>query len=178
MSETVPTGSESDSVRSSSSTSQSFKTTVIASSNENIQSLQNKSCHMNSTRNAIRVIGESVDEILQFLKSDNNLNSNKSDENISIKVPLNLFDKLDLMIFGYLKKTYYESFKCSPLWRKYYEFLYLSTRNVVEDDFAILRILGKGGFGLVKACKRCTTGKMFAIKKLNKKGIKYRKATA
>ena len=178
VSETVPTGSESDSVRSSSSTSQSFQTNVIASSDESIQPHQNQSCHMSSNRNAIRVIGESVDEILQFLKIDNNLNSNKSGDNILIKVPLNLFDKLDLMIFGYLKKMYYENFKSSALWRKYYEYLYLSTRNVVEDDFAILRILGKGGFGLVKACKRCTTGKMFAVKKLNKKGIKYRKATA
>jgi beta-adrenergic-receptor kinase len=38
--------------------------------------------------------------------------------------------------------------------------------------------LGRGGFGLVNACKRCTTGKLYAMKMLNKKRIKMKKAEA
>ena len=39
-------------------------------------------------------------------------------------------------------------------------------------------VLGRGGFGLVNACKRCTTGKLYAMKMLNKKRIKLKKAEA
>ena len=39
-------------------------------------------------------------------------------------------------------------------------------------------VLGRGGFGLVNACKRSTTGKLYAMKMLNKKRIKLKKAEA
>ena len=54
----------------------------------------------------------------------------------------------------------------------------MTERAVLEDDFAIFRVLGRGGFGLVNACKRCTTGKLYAMKMLNKKRIKMKKAEA
>ena len=43
---------------------------------------------------------------------------------------------------------------------------------------SIPSVLGRGGFGLVNACKRCTTGKLYAMKMLNKKRIKMKKAEA
>jgi beta-adrenergic-receptor kinase len=54
----------------------------------------------------------------------------------------------------------------------------ITERTVVEEDFAIFRVLGRGGFGLVNACKRCTTGKLYAMKMLNKRRVKMKKAEA
>ena len=38
--------------------------------------------------------------------------------------------------------------------------------------------LGRGGFGLVNACKRCSTGRLYAMKTLSKRRIKMKKAEA
>ena len=37
---------------------------------------------------------------------------------------------------------------------------------------------GRGGFGLVNACKRCSTGRLYAMKTLSKRRIKMKKAEA
>ncbi|XP_062521391.1 beta-adrenergic receptor kinase 1-like isoform X2 [Corticium candelabrum] len=46
------------------------------------------------------------------------------------------------------------------------------------DDFVIHRIIGRGGFGEVYGCHKMDSGKMYAIKCLNKKWLKYRKGEA
>lgn len=45
---------------------------------------------------------------------------------------------------------------------------------ITKKHFRVYRVLGKGGFGLVYACQSKTTGKMYALKKLEKKRIKRR----
>lgn len=44
-----------------------------------------------------------------------------------------------------------------------------------KDHFRQYRVLGKGGFGLVFACQSKFSGKMYALKKLEKKRVKKRK---
>ena len=190
LSETVPTGSESDSVRSSCASPYSTNETLSLSP-------QNPSFNINNDKNAIKVNGELINEVRKILEHydpTQNLNTTiKSNEiiikndNINhflLKIPLNLnlrlnlFDKLDKIIFKHLKDSYYENFKSSSLWLKHHEYLCISKRKVGENDFVTSRVIGKGGFGMVNACKRCTTGKMFAIKKLHKKNVKNRKAEA
>uniref|UniRef100_A0A7S2EA79 Protein kinase domain-containing protein n=1 Tax=Trieres chinensis TaxID=1514140 RepID=A0A7S2EA79_TRICV len=39
-----------------------------------------------------------------------------------------------------------------------------------------MRVLGRGGFGLVTACKKGTSGKLYAMKVMNKKRIKIKKS--
>ena len=46
---------------------------------------------------------------------------------------------------------------------------------ITKDHFRQYRVLGKGGFGLVFACQSKFTGKMYALKKLEKKRVKKRK---
>ena len=45
---------------------------------------------------------------------------------------------------------------------------------ITKNHFRVYRVLGKGGFGLVYACQSKTTGKMYALKKLEKKRVKRR----
>ena len=45
---------------------------------------------------------------------------------------------------------------------------------ITKNHFRVYRVLGKGGFGLVHACQSKTTGKMYALKKLEKKRVKRR----
>ena len=47
---------------------------------------------------------------------------------------------------------------------------------MTEDRFRIFRVLGKGGFGEVFAAQSKISGKMYAIKKLEKKRVKKKKA--
>ena len=46
---------------------------------------------------------------------------------------------------------------------------------ITKDHFRQYRVLGKGGFGLVFACQSKFSGKMYALKKLEKKRVKKRK---
>jgi beta-adrenergic-receptor kinase len=52
----------------------------------------------------------------------------------------------------------------------------LSEKTVIEDDFSLFRVLGRGGFGLVNGCKKATTGKLYAMKVMNKKRVKLKKS--
>ena len=56
-----------------------------------------------------------------------------------------------------------------PAYSKMMKFLCMMTKPVDEDDFALFRVLGRGGFGLVNGCKKCTSGKLYAMKVMNKK---------
>jgi beta-adrenergic-receptor kinase len=71
---------------------------------------------------------------------------------------------------------YWQSFQQSAQWTKYFKFLVLSSKKVVEDDFSLFRVLGRGGFGLVNGCKKATTGKLYAMKMMNKKRVKMKKS--
>ena len=42
------------------------------------------------------------------------------------------------------------------------------------NDFSVLRIIGRGGFGEVYGCRKVDTGKMYAMKCLDKKRIKMK----
>jgi beta-adrenergic-receptor kinase len=126
-------------------------------------------------KNAIKVVGQPVERLVARL-ADINPFDNKT--NAVIKVPADTFDELDEIVFSYLRDAYFESFKHSSWWTKHFQFMSMTERTVLEEDFAIFRVLGRGGFGLVNACKRCTTGKLYAMKMLNKKRIKMKKAEA
>jgi beta-adrenergic-receptor kinase len=52
----------------------------------------------------------------------------------------------------------------------------LAENKLVEDDFSLFRVLGRGGFGLVSGCKKATTGKLYAMKVMNKKRVKHKKS--
>jgi len=88
----------------------------------------------------------------------------------------NVFDAVELIVFKYLTDKHMDGFKESELYIKYFKFLYLQRKPVTEDDFTLFRVLGRGGFGLVNGCKKCTTGKLYAMKMMNKKRVKMKKS--
>lgn len=94
----------------------------------------------------------------------------------SLLLPDTFFDEAELVVFETLKKKYWARFIDSAMNRKLMNFLWYQDRKVVEDDFFMMRVLGRGGFGVVTACKKGTSGKLYAMKVMNKKRIKIKKS--
>ncbi|EDO47578.1 predicted protein [Nematostella vectensis] len=61
---------------------------------------------------------------------------------------------------------------------RYLQWKWLERQPVTKKTFRHYRVLGKGGFGEVCACQSKISGKMYAMKKLEKKRIKRRKGEA
>ncbi len=52
----------------------------------------------------------------------------------------------------------------------------VEARPTGDSDFVSLRALGRGGFGVVSGCKRCETGKLYAMKRMSKRRVKQKRA--
>lgn len=91
-------------------------------------------------------------------------------------LPSSLFDTLDEIVFRFLDELLWDAFQRSALWIRFWQFVALSERQVTEDDFSLFRVLGRGGFGMVNGCKRAASGKLFAMKVLNKKRVKLKRS--
>lgn len=115
-----------------------------------------------NAKNYLKLIGNPVIEVI------NKLNQGDFSED--------MFDEVELIIFSYLDHKYYSNFMASSVGRRYHQLMAMKEKTVDEDDFEMLRKLGRGGFGYVYCCKRIHTGKLFAMKVLNKKRIKLKKA--
>ena len=76
------------------------------------------------------------------------------------KHPDDLWDKLDAVVFDGVIKSVGKEWKDHVTYKKLCQFLYIQDAPVDEDDFGLFRVLGRGGFGLVNGCKRCTSGKV------------------
>jgi beta-adrenergic-receptor kinase len=87
-----------------------------------------------------------------------------------------LWDKLDAVVFKQLSAKVTAGFTASLMYEKMCQFLYLQEATVEEDDFALFRVLGRGGFGMVNGCKKCTSGKLYAMKVMNKKRVKLKRS--
>ncbi|CAM9523099.1 unnamed protein product [Discosporangium mesarthrocarpum] len=87
-----------------------------------------------------------------------------------------LFDVLEGCVFNYLRDTLQASFLLSEQFIEYTRFLCVQRKPVSENDFILFRVLGRGGFGAVNGCKRGASGKLFAMKVMNKRRIKIRQS--
>lgn len=87
-----------------------------------------------------------------------------------------IFNELEAIVFEALKKKYWEEFLSSEDFNRCMNFLWFQDRRVVEDDFYKIRTLGRGGFGLVTGCTKKNSGKLYAMKIMNKKRIKIKKS--
>jgi hypothetical protein len=64
-------------------------------------------------------------------------------------LPDNLFDKAETVIMESLRREHWQAFLESEHNAKMRNFLWFQDRPVVPDDFFTMRVLGRGGFGLV-----------------------------
>mmetsp|Transcript_28016 Transcript_28016/g.44065 ORF Transcript_28016/g.44065 Transcript_28016/m.44065 type:complete len:685 (+) Transcript_28016:193-2247(+) len=95
---------------------------------------------------------------------------------ISNDLPQNLFDSAEVIVAEQVREKHWAGFEGSEYYTKMLNFLWFQDKKVVEEDFFVMRVLGRGGFGLVTACKKGTSGKLYAMKVMNKKRIKIKKA--
>lgn len=92
------------------------------------------------------------------------------------RAPKDLFDSLEQIILEMIRIKQWDAFKQAPDWTKLIEYLWHRDRKITDEDFFLMRVLGRGGFGLVTACKKGTTGTLYAMKVMNKKRIKAKKS--
>ena len=83
-------------------------------------------------------------------------------KNLPLQDQFNIIE--DLML-AFCEKVALPCFLCRDANPDLYAYLgYLKTQvesKPCEEDFETIRVMGKGGFGLVKGCKTFRTGKMF-----------------
>jgi len=91
-------------------------------------------------------------------------------------LPDHYFDQAEAIVMESLRREYWDAFLGSEKYTKFLNYLWYQDRKVVPEDFLIMRVLGRGGFGVVNGCKKGTTGKLYAMKVMNKKRIKMKKS--
>jgi hypothetical protein len=64
-------------------------------------------------------------------------------------LPTDMFDKAEYVVMESLRRQYWDGFVQSSYFTKMKHFLWYQDRKVQADDFFIMRVLGRGGFGLV-----------------------------
>mmetsp|Transcript_39220 Transcript_39220/g.44724 ORF Transcript_39220/g.44724 Transcript_39220/m.44724 type:complete len:668 (+) Transcript_39220:270-2273(+) len=86
------------------------------------------------------------------------------------------FDKAEAIVMHSIYNDYWADFLLAEHYVKLMNFLWYQDRRVVPEDFFVMRVLGRGGFGSVTACKKGTSGKLYAMKVMNKRRIKMKKS--
>ncbi|CAG9540420.1 unnamed protein product, partial [Cercopithifilaria johnstoni] len=79
---------------------------------------------------------------------------------------------------SFLADRSFRKFLETRYFHRYLQWKWLEKRPVDKHTFRLYRVLGKGGFGEVCACQVRASGKMYALKKLEKKRVKKRHAEA
>lgn len=91
------------------------------------------------------------------------------------EVPPNLFELYVEEIFSYLRGNIFKRFIDSDKFTRFCQWKNLELNiNLSMNDFSVHRIIGRGGFGEVYGCRKADTGKMYAMKCLDKKRIKMK----
>lgn len=121
--------------------------------------------------------------IMRELLSNSGLYSKASAEHVQkllaaktvSDVPPNLFDPYIEEIFTYLRENSFQKFTESDKFTRFCQWKNLELNlQLSMNDFSVHRIIGRGGFGEVYGCRKADTGKMYAMKCLDKKRIKMK----
>jgi len=120
--------------------------------------------------------------IMRELLSNSGLYSKESAEHVQQllqknEVPANLFELYVEEIFSYLRGNIFKRFIDSDKFTRFCQWKNLElniTNQLSMNDFSVHRIIGRGGFGEVYGCRKADTGKMYAMKCLDKKRIKMK----
>jgi beta-adrenergic-receptor kinase len=69
--------------------------------------------------------------------------------NSAHRLSRDVFDKAEAIVMESLRRDYWDKFKESEEFARLKNFLWYQDRRVVPEDFFVMRVLGRGGFGLV-----------------------------
>ncbi|KAK3576688.1 hypothetical protein CHS0354_024296 [Potamilus streckersoni] len=87
----------------------------------------------------------------------------------------NIFEPYIEEICNSLKGHIFDKFLESDKYTRFCQWKNLELNiNLTMNDFSVHRIIGRGGFGEVYGCRKADTGKMYAMKCLDKKRIKMK----
>lgn len=90
-------------------------------------------------------------------------------------LPANLFEPYIAEIKNSLRGRIFENFLESDKYTRFCQWKNLELNiQLTMNDFSVHRIIGRGGFGEVYGCRKADTGKMYAMKCLDKKRIKMK----
>ena len=92
---------------------------------------------------------EILNNLCEKIRSKRSSSVLNSSSEISSIVTIDMFDKAELVVLESLKNDYWSSFQSSQQYKKFKNFLWYRDRKVEPDDFLTMRVLGRGGFGLV-----------------------------
>lgn len=87
-----------------------------------------------------------------------------------------LFDEVSRDVANDLKLDVFPRFKQSDFYKKYVRTRWIDTQQVHVKAFQTFRVLGRGGFGAVHACRKRNSGTIYAMKCINKKLVKVKSA--
>ncbi|XP_057381863.1 G protein-coupled receptor kinase 1-like isoform X1 [Daphnia carinata] len=91
------------------------------------------------------------------------------------EVPTHLFEPYIDEIFTRLRGDIFRKFVESDKYTRFCQWKNLELNiQLTMNDFSVHRIIGRGGFGEVYGCRKADTGKMYAMKCLDKKRIKMK----
>ena len=91
------------------------------------------------------------------------------------EVPVTLFAPYKEQIFSHLRGEVFRKFIESDKFTRFCQWKNLELNiQLSMNDFSVHRIIGRGGFGEVYGCRKADTGKMYAMKCLDKKRIKMK----
>jgi beta-adrenergic-receptor kinase len=89
--------------------------------------------------------------------------------------PSHLFEPYIEEIFHFLRGDPFLQFLESEKYTRFCQWKNLELNiQLTMNDFSVHRIIGRGGFGEVYGCRKADTGKMYAMKCLDKKRIKMK----
>ena len=90
--------------------------------------------------------------------------------------PKDLFDEAARVVSWDLRLDAFPRFLHSEFYQKFIRTKFIETVKVTVKDFTTFRVLGRGGFGAVHACRKKNSGQIYAMKAINKKLVKLKAA--
>lgn len=144
------------------STATTVTVTPAGTTSVAVQSRTSSFFQMGDQNNAIGVYGASIKRVRERVHRG--------------EAPKDLFDEVAADVLNDLKLDAFPRFLQSDFYKKYFRSKCAETLKVTVKDFVTFRVLGRGGFGAVHACRKNNSGQIYAMKCVNKKLVKVKNA--
>lgn len=117
---------------------------------------------MGQPQNSLGIYGNLVEEVREAVTRG--------------EAPPDVFDAIAKQVLDDLRLDVFPRFCQSTFYKRYIRCKYIETVRVTVRDFTAYRVLGRGGFGAVHACRKINSGVFYAMKCVNKKLVKVKNA--